>query len=149
MCNPPVDPFAPCCRDSFTLGRETCSAGMSPKSRVLPIASTKVKAQTVKINLDLPEVRQSLWTSHAEKVDAPPSQKQSGGASKHREHETFAKKLPNDSATAGAKGGPNRNFTAARRCARQEQICDVTAGDQKHERHRTKQDHQSGTHFAN
>ena len=69
-----------------------------------------------------------------ERGDAEP-----GDAAARREHQAFSKHLAHQPAAAGAKRRAHAELALARGAARQQQIRDVDAGNEQHERNRAHQ----------
>ena len=61
---------------------------------------------------------------------------QSGRAARERQQDALGKQLPRDATACCTQRAPNGEFLLPRRAAGQQQIRDVHAGNQKHERHR-------------
>ena len=62
-----------------------------------------------------------------------------GNAQRRRnqaDHDRLGQQLAHDPQPSGAERGAYRNLTVSDRCAGEQQVCDVGAGDQEHERHR-------------
>ena len=69
------------------------------------------------------------------------------GAS-HRQDERLGQQLADDAAAAGADGGAHRDLAGAHAAAGEQQVGDVAARDEEHERHRAEQDEQPLTVVA-
>src|ERR1051326_385458 len=65
------------------------------------------------INLCLIQSWNVTRAKRAEQIDPPPGEKQSCHSSDQRQNKSFANKLPNNSGTACAESGANRNLAAA------------------------------------
>ena len=65
-----------------------------------------------------------------------------------RENKTFGEEQANQAAAARANGRAHRDLAPACRGAREEQVCDVEAGDEQQQRRRREQREQSRTEHA-
>ena len=72
----------------------------------------------------------------------PVGEQQPGGTAEHREQRALCEELKDQASAAGAEREPHGDFLLANRCAREQQICDVRARNQQHERH---DDHEHAT----
>ena len=75
-------------------------------------------------------------------------ERDSGNRTERGEHQTFGKELDDQPAAARAKCGADRDFTAARGAARQQEIRQIDAGDQQERHRRAQQENQRGLCLA-
>ena len=78
----------------------------------------------------------------------PPRQEHAQRAAGRRKQQAFHEPLPNDGAASRAKRRPDGHFTAACRCASQQQVRDVEAGDREEHRDRDRQRDERAVHLA-
>ena len=64
------------------------------------------------------------------------------------EQHAFGQQLPHQPLPAGAERGADRDFLLPPGGARQQQVRDVRAGDQQHQRHRAEQHEHRAAHVA-
>ena len=83
-----------------------------------------------------------------EKIASPRGEKNAKQSARDREDETFEQELPDDLPARRSDRHPHREFAAARRTARGEQVRHVRACDQQHEHDRAQQHREAGAVFA-
>ncbi len=69
---------------------------------------------------------------------APDRQQQAGDGARHGEEQALGQELPDQPAVRRAEGQTRRQLVAPRRGARQQQVGDVGAGDEQHQRRRSR-----------
>ena len=79
---------------------------------------------------------------------ASDASEQPGDAAGDREQEALGHEMTNETSAAGAERAPHRHLLAPAERARQQQVGDVGAGDQQHERDGAEQDGERAPHFA-
>ncbi|HEY7284130.1 MAG TPA: hypothetical protein VH497_01715 [Vicinamibacterales bacterium] len=75
-------------------------------------------------------------------VERPLRHEETADSAEHREEAGFSKQLPHQLAASGADGEPHGHFTGPGRCARQQQVRDVRARDEQHERRHAEEQRQ-------
>ena len=110
---------------TIPVATDTASANIST-GQSTPIAAARGSPVTVVISSDTPHDA----TQHA------------GGAAETREHHALDDQLPHDAAAAAAERRPHGNLLLPAHGAREQQIGDVRARNQQHERHRAQQHEQ-------
>ena len=73
---------------------------------------------------------------------------QTGGAAEQAEQQALGQQLPDEPLPARAERGADRDFLLTAGRARQQQVRDVRARDQQHERHRSEQHENRQPHVA-
>ena len=69
------------------------------------------------------------------------AKRQAQRAADDRQHEALGQQLPDQARPVGTERGPKRQLAAARRRARQEQVGNVGAADEEHERDDAEEEH--------
>ncbi len=80
-----------------------------------------------------------------EGIDAPDSHQQTDGAADRGEQDALGQQLPHETRAPGAEGPADGDLTLAGRRAREQQVRDVGAGDEKDASDRGQQRQQCGT----
>ena len=84
----------------------------------------------------------------AHDVEARLGDQQTGRAAEEAEHDAFREQLANEPVPAGAERGADRDFLLPSGGAREQQVCDVRARNQQHERHRSEQHEHRPPHVS-
>src|SRR5258705_5335860 len=93
----------------------------------------KGKEQNRQIDSDLARPGQTGWIGANERLHAELSERETQEAARDRQEHAFGHRLSQESAAAGAKRGADREFTPASLSTRQEEIGEISAGNQQHE----------------
>ncbi len=88
--------------------------------------------------------RDAVRRELAERRHRPPRDEQPGSSAGEAEHDRLGEHLPGDPGAAGADGAAHRDLPPPVRGLRQQQVGDVHARDQQHERHRGEQQPERG-----
>ena len=112
-----------------------CSAGASPKTR--PVTTDSAEGEPRR-----PAIRRR-WSSRAaarrcaagQERNGPRGDEQPGCAAEHSQHETLDNQLADDARAAGAERDPHRHLFLPIDGAGEQQVRDIGAGDEEHERH--------------
>ena len=77
---------------------------------------------------------------------APGRHQHAGSATETRQHDALDDQLPKQPTASGTERGAHCDFLLAINGTREQQVCDIRAGNQQHERDRAHEHQQSGTH---
>ena len=140
----PAVPRPPSRSPSCGASREPRSAGASPKVNAAAIADGGGKRQHPPIER---EARRAHGLGHEpfEKSHGGKRERESGQRAERGEHQAFGEELRDQPAAARSQRRAHRDFPAARRAARKQQIRQIDARDQQQRRRRAQQQDQRGS----
>ena len=117
-------------------------AGAKPNNTPVNSETASVKTQHSPIQTGLDAGRQNsrVFVGHRrERALAPERKQHADRAAQGREQHTFGQQLPDQTPTPRADRQSHIDLRAAQRRARQQQVRDVGAGNQQHQRHDAEQ----------
>ena len=109
----------------------------------------QAEAKDVHIDRELLQSRDRRRPEQHQCTHNPECQTCTGRRAEYPEHQTLDQQLSDELAPARAQRRSHGQFTATRLSTCEQQIRDVGAGDQKHQRHRAENGHQDGADVAN
>ena len=129
--------------------RVPCSAGARPEPHAADEGHAEREGEHPSVDLNLAVARQQAGRGerqqrgHADQRDQRPARR-----AQQRNHGGFGEQLSHHAPARGAERQPRRNFLAPRQRADHQQVRDVGARDQQHQRHGASEDQQRRPHLA-
>ena len=123
-------------RSGLTFGRDSAIAGPSAKNAVLKTASATAAIASRhdgSTTTSMPS-GSALDKPRGERARRPPADDETGGRSKRRQRQPLDQQLPHDPRAAAAQRLPDRDLPAAGGSAREQQVGEIEAGDDQHQR---------------
>ncbi len=133
---PPAAPRPPSFRLSCRLCRVACSAGASAEHDAGQHRDGDRVGERAPVEAPVDEVRNAVGRNAAvDQLEAGPREHHAERRAEQADHDRLGQQLPDDAPAAGAKRGADRDLAMPDRCAREQQVGDVRAGDHQHQRH--------------
>ena len=128
-------PLRPERNGSMCSRRVKRSAGIDPQTRHTIALKAIANDATVPLDAELRLARQVGRPQPVEHLDATVGDRQACRHAAAGQQRALGQQLRDDAQRGGAERGAHRNLALARLRARQQQVGDVDARDQQHERH--------------
>ena len=113
-----------------------CISGARPKTMPVAIDTPSVKSSTSGSTVDFARARQARRIARMSALHADAREHEAEHAADDRQQHALGHELAQQPAAAGAERGAHRELAMPRLGARQQQVGEVGARDQQHERHR-------------
>ena len=138
----PVAPRPPSLSDSARFVFEMSSAGASPKAMPVASETSAVKARTRASSSRLRDARDAFGAERDDQIRAPEREHHARDAAEAGQQHALGQKLADDARAARAERQPHLDLTLPADGAFEQQVGDVHAGDQQHERDGAQQEQQ-------
>ena len=122
-------------------GRRARSAGSRPTSGPVATVTASENSSTCRSSRGVNVIGSASDGEPAQHVDADVGDDDAGEAAEQREHQVLGQHLTHQPAAAGAERRTHGQLLLAMAAAREQQVGDVGARDQQHQRHGAEQDH--------
>ena len=126
----PDEPRSPSFNPSVRFGREACKAGARPKSKPVSSETASVKTNTGASTLGFLQARDAVRQLGGDQTRAPEREQDSQRGAQRGQQDALGQQLTNERGAAGAERHAHRHLLLPRRCAHEQQIGDIGAGDQ-------------------
>ena len=125
-----------------------CSAGRTPKTRLVASAIANVNDDHGAVHADLVEARDIRGLRGDERPGREVRDREPGRGAGRTEDDRLGEELAQQPDAAGAERRANGQLRLARRGAREQQVGDVRAGHEQHEPDGAEQDQERRPHVA-
>ena len=126
--------------------REPLNAGAAPETTPAKIAASTATTEEADVDANLVEAREIRGRERGHGGGQRDADGDAERAAEERDDEAFGEELTHQAAASRAERGAHRQLAAARAAAREEQIREVRARNQQHQRDTRRQHHQRRPH---
>ena len=136
---------SPARRTVSSPGRAPRTAGSTPASTPASERRRQTEREHPPVEADGLQPREILGRDHRQQTDERPREEETEQAARDREHQALDDELLREPAQRRAERGAHGHLALTRVSAREQQVRDVRAGHEEHQRHAGHQQKERGT----